>query len=60
MERPVNKKFAMQELTAAQARGRNDPSRHRIGTGMVWRHMQFTPPPAKVRMPVVETDTPAL
>ena len=60
MERLVNKKFAMQELTAAQAQGRNDPSRHRIGTGMVWRHMQFTPQPAEVRMPVAETDAPAV
>ena len=44
----------------AQARGRNDPSGHGIGTGMVWRHMQFASAPAEVRMRVVETDTPAV
>ena len=60
MEHLVNKKSAMQERIAAQARGRNDPSRHRIGTSMVWRHMLFTPPPAEVRMPVAKTDTPAV
>ena len=43
-----------------QAQGRNDPSRHRIGTSMVWRHMLFTPPRAEVRMPVAKTDTPAV
>ena len=57
MGRLVNKKFPLQDPGAAQARGRNDPSRHRIGTGMVSRHMQSTPPPTEVRMPMVETDT---
>ena len=57
MKRLVNRKFSMQELTAAQARGRLNPSMHRIGSGMVWRHMQFTPPPVDARMPVAETDT---
>ena len=60
MEHVVNKKMAMPGLTAAEARGRNDPSRHCIGTAMVWKHMQRTPPPAEVRMSVAETDTPAL
>ena len=60
MERLVNRNITMQELTEAQAQGRNDPSRHPIGTGMVWRHMQFMPPQAEVRMPVAETDTPAI
>ena len=60
MERLVNKKYATQELAAAQERGRNDPSRHRIGTSMVWRHMQFTPPPAEVHMPVADTHTPVV
>ena len=60
MERLVNKKFALQELAAAQARDRNYPSRHRTRTSMVWRHMQFMPPPAEVRMPVAETDKPVV
>ena len=60
MERLVNKKLAMQELAAREARGTNEPSRPRIGTGMVWRHMQFTPPPAEVCMLVAETNTPAI
>ena len=58
LERIVNKKMEMEELTAARARGRNTPSRHRIGSGMVWRHVQFRCPPPEAQLPPTDSDTP--
>ena len=57
LERIVNKKIEMEELTAAQAWGRNTPSGHRIGSGMVWRHVQFRCPPPKAQLPPRDSDT---
>lgn len=60
MERMVGHQLGIEHLTAAEARGRTTPSKHRLNDGMVWRHVQICVPPPACRVPLPDDASAAL